>query len=235
MKRLLLVLAGLGLTWAMVPSAFADVFSFYMTVDEAGGTAPPADAVLVTVNRTDATDATVTFQGETIGPNTYYMSDVYFNVDGDFTLGTVTGTQPAYTSMVSQNIDTFGAMSEHLSPVPHKPSSIIVISLAAAGGNQWDNAFDVLTRTCPDNNSVPSCVGGYGVTNPDGGGGYNPGSYTHGFDVEATVGTSSSSAVTGGPTTDLAGFEVPEPASLLLFGSLVLGLATFVRRKSSAN
>ena len=34
---------------------------------------------------------------------------------------------------------------------------------------------------------------------------------------------------------DLAGFAIPEPASLLLFGSLVLGLATFVRRKSSAN
>lgn len=231
-KRSLFTLALVGLTLATGSSAFGDVFSFYLTVDDFGDTAPPADAVLVTINQTSDTAATVTFTGETIGPNTYYMDDVFFNVNGDFTVGTITGTQASYSASPHQGIDTFGTMSEEIAPTPNHPSSTITIALTAAGGNTWADAFDVLTRTCPDNNSVPSCVGGFDVPAPDAGGGYNPSHYAQGFDADATVGTSSSSVSSD---SDLAGFAVPEPASLLLFGSIVLLLATFARRKSAAS
>jgi hypothetical protein len=231
MKRLVFVLAVSGLMSVMGSSAFGDTFSFYLTVDEHGDTTPPADSVLVTVNLSTDTSATVTFTGE----NGYYLDDVFLNVNGDFSVGTITGTStPAqtYSAAARGSLDSYGQMSEEVTPNGGHPSSSITIALTSVGGNTWADAFNVLTRTCPDNNSVPSCVGGYGVSSPDGGGGYDPFDYSQGFNADATIGTSSNNA--GNDHEDLAGFAVPEPASLLLFGSLVLGLATFVRRKSSA-
>jgi hypothetical protein len=231
MKRLLFVLAVSGVMSMTGSSAFGDTFSFYLTVDEHGDTTPPADSVLVTVNLSTDTSAMVTFTGE----NGYYLDDVFFNVNGDFSVGTITGTSTptqAYFAAGKGSLDSYGQMSEEITPIGGHPSSKIIIPLTSVGGNTWANAFDVLTRTCPDNGSVPSCVGGFGVSSPDGGGGYNPFNYAQGFNADATIGTSSSTA--GLDHEDLAGFAVPEPASLLLFGSLVLGLATFVRRKSSA-
>jgi hypothetical protein len=106
--------------------------------------------------------------------------------------------------------------------------------LTTAAGNSWDNAFDVLTRTCRSNTSTPPCVGGYGVASPDGSAGYGH-QYAQGFDAAATIGLSSAlHTAHDDDNEDLAGFEVPEPASLLLFGSVVLLLATFARRKSAA-
>jgi hypothetical protein len=232
MKRLLFVLAVSGLMSVIGSSAFGDTFSFYLTVDEHGDTTPPANSVLVTVNLSTDTAATVSFAGE----NGYYLDDVLFNVNGDFSVGTITGTSSptqTYFAAGKGSLDSYGQMSEEVTPNGGHPSSNVTIPLTAVGGNSWANAYSVLTRTCPDNHSNPSCVGGYGVSSPNGGGGYNPFDYAQGFDADATIGTSSSNASLDHE--DLAGFAVPEPASLLLFGSLVLGLATFVRRKSSTS
>jgi hypothetical protein len=236
MKRLLFASAFLGLTFVVAPSAFGDtfnVYSFFLTVDEHGHTTPPADSVMVTVSLDTSTDtsATVTFTGE----NGYFLDDVFFNVSGDFSVGTITGTSTptqTYTATPNNSLDSYGTMSEEVTPNGGHPSSTITIPLTALAGNTWANAFDVLTRTCPSNGSVPSCVGGFGVPSPDVGGGYNAANYAQGFDADAKIGTSASSAASD--QEDLAGFAVPEPASLLLFGSVVLLLATLVRRKSSA-
>lgn len=231
MKRSFFALAVFGLTLGTGPLALADTFSFYLTIDETGSVTPPADSVLVSINLTSNTAATVTFTGE----NGYYLDNVFLNVSGDFSVGTITGTSTpsqTYSASPHQGLDSYGTMSEEITPNGGHPSSAIVIPLTALGGNTWANAFDVLTRTCPDNDSNPSCVGGYDVPMPDGAGGYNPFHYAQGFDADAQIGTSSTSA--SSDHGDLAGFAVPEPASLLLLGSVVLGLATFIRRKSSA-
>jgi hypothetical protein len=243
MKRLLLVLGIFVLNLAMVPSAFGDVFSFYLTVDEHGEAVPPADSVLVTVTTPNvpSTTATVTFTGE----NGYYLDVAYFDVNGPFSVGTITGTNsitPPKTLIYTANngggggegLDTYGVFSEDVTAAPNDPSDTITIPLTAISGNSWANAFSVLTPTCASNGTQSAtCKGGSGVPNPNGGGGYSEANYgTRGFGAAAKIGTSSTNG--GADDEDLAGFVVPEPASLLLFGSVVLLLATFARRKSAA-
>jgi PEP-CTERM motif len=243
MKRLLLVLATVGVMLAAVPAAFGDVFTFYLTVDKSPLSTPPPGSVLVTVTTPNvpSTTATVTFTGE----NGYYLDVVYFNVNGAFTVGTVTGTNsisPPTTLTYHANngggggegLDSYGTFSEDVTAAPNDPSNTIVIPLTAISGNSWANAFSVLTPTCASNGSQSAtCTGGFGVPHPNGGGGYNAGLYgPRGFGAAAQIGTSATNG--GADNQDLAGFVVPEPASLLLFGSVVLLLATFARRKSAA-
>jgi hypothetical protein len=228
MRGSILMLAAFGLLLAVAPSAVASTTNFSLSTDDYGDSTPTPGSVSVTVNLISSTSATVTFNAAT----GYYISEAFLNVNGDFTLGTITGTQATYTSATNQGIDSFGTMSLEIQANPNKPSSTIQISLTAAGSNTWSSPLSVLTPTCPDNDSKPSCVGGYGVSSPDSGGGYNPSHYTQGFDADVLVGTSSTSS--GSDNGDLAGFVTPEPASMILFGSGMLALGFFARRKKSA-
>lgn len=228
------VLAILGLMLAMGSSAFATTsITFFLTVDEHGDSTPPADAVLVTVALNSSTSATVTFTSGSACSTCvagYYMDDVFFNVSGDFTVGTITGTDPSYTATANQSLDSYGAVSEEVTPNDGDPSTSIVIPLTAVGGNSWGSPGAVLTSTCPSNDSIPTCAGGYGVPNPDSTSGYNAGYYSKGFDAFGKIGTSSTSG--SDDDKDLAGYvSTPEPTSVLLLGSAVLLVAGAFRRK----
>jgi len=205
----------------------ADIISFNLTVDEHGDSTPPSGSVSVVINRTSTTAATVTFTSA----SGYFIDDAFLNVNGDFTVGGITGTQTSYTATPDQSLDSYGTMSEEITPNNGKPSTTITITLDAAGANTWGSAGSVLAATCPSNDSIPSCVGGYGVPSPDTGGGYNAGFYTQGFDADAKIGTSSTSG--SDDNQDLAGYiaATPEPESLVMVGTGLLAAAAFFRRR----
>ncbi len=115
-------------------------------------------------------------------------------------------------------------MSELVSPAPNVGSKTITITLDGS----WASASSVLTPTCPDNDSRPSCVGGYDVESPNGSDGHNPGFYSQGFEAAADVGTSSSSGSADNEV--VAGFA-PEPSTLILWGSGLLILGTISRKR----
>jgi PEP-CTERM motif len=229
-RSLLFVLLVFGLTLAMGSSAFADEM-FYLTVPENSCVATPpcapADTVLVDVDLLTPSTATVTFTGQTLGTTTYGMYAVFFEVNGSFGISSevvTVGGVPTTTlspAVAPGSLDLYGTFDED-SGVVHDASSVVF----NLDDGSWTSAANVLTTTKLPNG--------------------NAGDYAQPFDAAAQVRvsdctSSSEPGCTGdtgidGSTMDSAGYEtaVPEPASLLLFGSLVLGLATFARRKFSA-
>jgi hypothetical protein len=224
-----LILAVFVLAFAMTSSAFADA-TFYLTVPENSCTTTsppciPADTVLVDVNRLTSSTATVTFTGETVGGNLYGMYELLFEVNGGFNIGSyvVTGGSAAgtYTSpgITPGSLDLYGTFSEE-SVVLHDASSV-VFNLT---GGSWASAASVLTTTPLPNG--------------------NAGHYAQPFDAAAQVRvshctSSSEPGCTGdtgseGSIGDTAGFQAPEPTSVVLFGSVLLGLAAFARKRISA-
>jgi hypothetical protein len=214
-------------TIALPLPLMASTFNFNLTQDEHGTSTPPAGSASVAVNLLSSTSATVMFT--TVSG--YYIDDAFFNVNGDFTVAGITGTQPAYTATADQSLDSYGTMSEEITPNNGHPSTTITITLDAAGATTWLSASNVLTPTCPSNDSIPSCVGGYGIPSPDSGGGYNAGYYAHGFLADATIGTSSTSG--SDDHLDLAGYATPtpEPGSLVLVVTGLTAMAGIARRK----
>jgi hypothetical protein len=225
-----LLLAVVGLTLATTWSAFGDNVTFDLTTDEFGDTTPyPSEFVQVSVTLDSDNQATVVFTGE----DGYDFGKVFFNVNGDYTLGAISNPSNAtqtFSSATGNSLDSYGVFSEEVNANGGPDPTEIQVVINAAGTNTWTSAYQVLNAaTCPSDGSQPSCVGGYGVTNPDGGGGYNAGHYPQGFDAAAYNGTG----------TDLAGYETPtpEPSSLLLMAATgaVLGLAAFARKRFSTS
>lgn len=228
-EKVVLAVAALGLMLAMGSSARADTASFALTTTEGGTATPTADLVLVTI-QTDVTNAdcpsspcvSVSFTPDTAAGATITTIDapVYLNVNGDFSCYSNDGG--ACTPAGGGN--TFGQMS--LGTAAVSLSDLIVYLNPAGGNTNWsattNDSADVLTPTCPGNDSKPTCVGGYGVSNPDTSGGYNTSDYTHGFEAEVEGGTQ-----VGGEYVALA---TPEPASLTLVLPFALVIIWGLRR-----
>ena len=102
----------------------ADTASFFLTTDEHGQSTPPSGSVLVTIDRTDTTHASVTFTGE----NGYLLGNVFLNVNGTFTVGTISGPF-SYHSAGAGGLDSYGQFSEFVTPTPSEGSTSIDIKL----------------------------------------------------------------------------------------------------------
>jgi hypothetical protein len=204
--RILAVLAAFLLP---LPLRADSITSFYLTVDENGHSTPPADSVLVTIDLSDPTHASVTFTGE----SGYLMNNVFLNVDGAFSVSSVSGVQPglgtpSYHVSGAGGLDSYGTFSEFLTPTPSAGSSSIVIDLIATGSNTWSSASNVLIPTTTS-------------------------SYPQGFDAAATVGLFSGEGSGSRDSLDIAGFiaPTPEPESFVLVGTGFLTVAGFIRRR----
>jgi len=213
-------------------SAFADEI-YQLSVPEntcAGMTPPnciPANTFEVDVDLMTSKTATVTFTQEN---SLYGIDSVFLSVDvpGGSTLGTSPGT------IGTPSLDSYGNFTVSYQPSGHDATSV-VIDLTLTGTGSWSSAASVLTPSvgysstdypgvaaggfyaaaevryldCASS-SDPGCTGTGGSMTGDNGQLGNPG------DTAADIGTASS---------------VPEPTSVILFGSVVLLVGGAVRRR----
>jgi hypothetical protein len=188
----------------------------------AGGCCTGPYAV-VTINRTDTTHATVTFDSLTNGGFTYLIGSergAGVNVSGSFDLSGITGVNSLSgfsfdaTSDLSDgganNMSSFGDFNQTISFFDGFTHTVteLQFTLTATNGNSWSSAADVLTNN----------ASGFEVV-------------YHGFACASSAGNPCTGN-TGATSTGFAstgGAAVPEPTSLYLSGALV-GLLAVVSR-----
>jgi hypothetical protein len=209
----------------MGSSAFADIppiTTFYLTVPENGSSCTtncaPADTVLVSVdlltNGVGTSTATITFTGETVAAIPYMMYSVEFNVDGTFGISSDTITQAGGSPVTTLSPGGLSANS------PDQSGSF---SIGDTVHDATSVEFTLDDGTWTTSAGVLAATTGYSTTY-----------YSQGFDAAAQVITSN-----GGTKMLTLGFEgtttgsstVPEPTSILLFGSIALFVAGGLRRK----
>jgi hypothetical protein len=148
-----IAVAGLGLQQAKaVPSVPFSVLSVGNSAIS-GFPGPYADVFISLSGQT----ATITFTSLSNGTNTFLMGDgstVALDVNAtSFTVGTVTGTQPAgftaptySTNIGSQNVDGFGLFNFTVDSSDGYPSSStsVTFTLTNTGSTNWLSASDVL-------------------------------------------------------------------------------------------
>ncbi|MGO9317478.1 MAG: PEP-CTERM sorting domain-containing protein [Terracidiphilus sp.] len=219
---------GFGLMLAVSPSARADSISFNTLYYENGASVPLTDQITVTVTTTegsagDWTEATVTFAPAAGSTVNSIDAPVYINVNPIG--GTITCTSNDGGCTAAGGGNNMGRMSFGTGAAHESSVTITLTSLES----YWESAASVLTPTCPNNKSVPSCVNGYqdGSEN-DGASGYNPTIFSHGLEAEVE-GANPQFGGYYAPTPPIA----PEPGSFFLLGTGMLGLATFIYRRRS--
>lgn len=214
--RLLVLLGVLVVALCLAPApALADTITFDLTVPNTalvGFTSPYAS---VLVNRTSTTVATITFTGLTSGAFTYFFgsaqaADVNVNAT-TFTVGSL-GCTPAPTLTCTASngganqADSFGNFNLTIDLFDgfNSRASSITFTLTNTSGT-WASASNVLIA--------------------------NAGGSTAAAHIFATSATCTGACVTGFAGN---GAIVPEPGTLVLFGSGLLGIAAVIRRRFSA-
>lgn len=201
-------LAGLVIMLALgaVP-AYADTISFDLTIPNSAISPYTGPYATVTVNLTDSTHATITFTALTNGGYSYLMGDgstVALNVNAtSFTVGSVVDPAWKASNIFSQQVDGFGQFNFTIDNKDgfDQALSSVQFTLTNAGGT-WSSASNVLTP--------------------------NEGGSTAASHIFVPGAAGSGALATGYAAN---GSQVPEPASLALFGSGLVALAGIIRKR----
>lgn len=218
MKKFLGGFASVALLLALVcaPRANANVVVFTLGTGNSALSGVSGPFGMVTVDLTDSTHATVTFTADA-GFLLLDSSIADVNVNASsFSIGSFSETNPAgftatvFTDGGSGNVSSFGVLNQtttNFDGFSHAASSLSFTITNNSG--IWANAIEVLIANASGN--IAAAHIGVCNTNP----------------CEDTA-SGGSFSVTGFATSGPGG-QTPEPASLLLLGSGLIGLGAAVR------
>ena len=222
MKKILFIFCMLCVL-LIAANASADSITFQLTVPNTGLNPYPAPYADVTVNRTSITAATITFNAidsAQPGAFSYYIggaqaTDVNVNANS-FSVSNLTGfvvrVNPPFPNIGSGTADGFGNFNltiDNFDGATSASTSDISFKLTNTDiSGTWASASDVLT---PNANNYLAAAHIYVTGGPD----------------DFTLGNS--------PPTGFAanGTPIPEPATMLLLGSGLLGMGVYARRRFS--
>jgi len=202
--------------------ASADVFTSTIGVGNSSltGFSGPYANVNISLNAA-GTVATVTFTSDIVGGNIYLMGDggsADLNVNGAYTLAIVTesnagtGFTPTFLNNTSGNADGFGVFNLSLNNTNGFSDSADTISITLTkNSGTWSSAANVLT---PNADGFDAAVHTFVTSSPAN---VSNGVLATGFAAETGVGV------------------VPEPVSMLLFGTGLVALGAKFRRRKSGN
>jgi len=220
-KKLLAVLAVSLIALAGFTSMAGAVLSFDLGLGNPAISGFPGPYANVTVNRTDATHATITFTSYTNSGNIYLLGDggsVAVNVNAaSWAIGSFSGanagvgfTPGPYSDGGAGNEDGFGSFNQTVNSFDGFQHSSDTISFVLTNtGGSWAGDADVLTGN---------------------GSGYRAGAHIF---VTSSPANASNVVLATGFATEGGGNTVPEPTSMLLLGLGLAGFGAARRRKKN--